>query len=127
MSQHGVVDGFQWVDGSFVENIELLEGRPPSDLDVVTFFGGLDMTVQGTIATNFPEFFNPTHSKAKYLLDHYVVDCTFHPLNTVQSTRYWIQLFTHNRHGVWKGILNVPINTPVEDADALTYLNGLTI
>jgi hypothetical protein len=29
--------GFQWLDGSFAEQIELLEGRPPKDIDVVSF------------------------------------------------------------------------------------------
>ncbi|MCS5828604.1 hypothetical protein LNO09_12165 [Klebsiella variicola] len=38
LSQAGLVEGFQWVDGSFTENIELIERRPPNDVDVVTFF-----------------------------------------------------------------------------------------
>ena len=33
----GLVSGFQWLDGSFLENIELLESRSPRDIDVVTF------------------------------------------------------------------------------------------
>ena len=35
----GIIVGFQWVDGSFVENIEALEGQHPNDMDVVTFCG----------------------------------------------------------------------------------------
>ena len=35
---HGVTNGFQWVDGSFLENVEDIESRPPNDIDVVTFF-----------------------------------------------------------------------------------------
>lgn len=125
--RHGVAIGFQWIDGSFVENVEKSEGRPPRDLDIVTFFGGLDMAQLRVLNTNFPEFFDPALSRARYLLDHYAVDCTFSPLDTVEWTRYWIQLFTHNRQSVWKGILNVPINTATEDNNALTYLNGLII
>ena len=34
----GFVSGFQWLDGSFLENIEDLEDRHPNDLDVVTFY-----------------------------------------------------------------------------------------
>jgi len=34
----GLVAGFQWVNGSFVENVEEQEGRPPNDIDVVTFY-----------------------------------------------------------------------------------------
>ena len=33
-----LVNGFQWIDGSFVENIEVIEERAPRDIDVVTFF-----------------------------------------------------------------------------------------
>ncbi|WP_414651656.1 DUF6932 family protein [Hafnia paralvei] len=33
----GLAEGFQWVDGSFTENIELIERRTPNDVDVVTF------------------------------------------------------------------------------------------
>lgn len=34
----GLVQGFQWLDGSFLEDVEGLESRPPNDIDVVTFF-----------------------------------------------------------------------------------------
>ena len=38
LHQFGVQHGFQWLDGSFMEEIEILEGRPPMDLDVVPLF-----------------------------------------------------------------------------------------
>ena len=34
----GITDGYQWCAGSFCEDIEALQGRSPSDVDVVTFF-----------------------------------------------------------------------------------------
>lgn len=33
----GLVNGFQWLDGSFTEQVETLERRSPRDIDVVTF------------------------------------------------------------------------------------------
>ena len=42
-------------------------------------------------------------------------------------TRYWIQLFTHNRLGVWKGILRLELNTAEIDQEALTYLNNIEL
>lgn len=117
--------GFQWLDGSFLTDIETTERRAPSDLDVVTFYGGISMVNQQTILSSFPEFGSPLLAKANYLLDHYAVDYTFSPDVTVEQTRYWIQLFTHSRHGVWKGMLRVPLNTPGEDLNALDYLNTL--
>jgi hypothetical protein len=29
----GVVQGFQWIDGSFLEHVEVTEGRTPNDID----------------------------------------------------------------------------------------------
>lgn len=124
MTKEGILNGFQWLDGSFMENIETSEGRPPRDLDVVTFFGGLTIPQQTAIRGNFPEFANPTLAKANYLLDHYPVDYSFSPDVTVEQTRYWIQLFTHNRLGVWKGMLRLPLNTPIDDQHAIDYLNS---
>lgn len=43
----GLHDGFQWLDGSFTEQVELLERRAPRDIDVVTFM-------------NVPDEFNPS-------------------------------------------------------------------
>jgi hypothetical protein len=127
MVQHGVHQGFQWIDGSFVENIEVSENRPPNDIDVVTFYGGISVQAQTTLATNFPEFSKPSISKQTYKIDHYAVDYSYMPDFTVEITRYWIQLFTHNRNGIWKGIIRLPLNTPAEDQQALLYLNSLSI
>ncbi len=124
MTSLGIIYGFQWLDGSFLENIEVSAGRPPKDLDVVTFFGGLSHSDQISIRSTFPEFGNPGLAKANFHLDHYLVDYTFKPEVTVEHTRYWIQLFTHNRLGVWKGILRLPLNTPIEDQHALDFLNS---
>lgn len=123
MNHIGIINGFQWLDGSFTENIEVSEKRPPGDLDVVTFYGGVDPSA---LVKVFPEFASPMVSKATYQLDHYPVDFMYDPYVTVEYTRYWIQLFTHKKGtGLWKGILKLPINTPVEDQDALNYLNSL--
>lgn len=123
MTSAGITMGFQWLNGSFTENVEISEGRDPRDLDIVTFYIG-QHNVQGpVIATMLPEFSNPILSKASYLLDHYPVDYGFRPDVTVELTRYWIQLFTHNRNGIWKGILRIELNTPNEDQQARDLLN----
>lgn len=125
MTTLGIVYGFQWLDGSFLENIEVSESRAPNDLDVVTFFGGLSMADQTTIRTSFPEFANPVLAKSNFHLDHYPVDYSYNPDVTVEQTRYWLQLFTHNRIGIWKGILKLSLNTPIEDQHANDYLNSI--
>jgi hypothetical protein len=33
----GITQGFQWIDGSFTENVERIRKRGPSDIDLITF------------------------------------------------------------------------------------------
>ena len=47
------------------------------------------------------------------------------PIATVEQSSYWIQLFSHNRDAVWKGMLQIGLNTPTDDADALMFLNAI--
>jgi hypothetical protein len=124
MRQNGIINGFQWLNGSFLENIENSDQRPPNDIDVVTFFGGLSNADLYSIQQNFPDFSGPPLAKHNFYVDNYPVDYTYSPDATVELTRYWVQLFTHNRIGSWKGILRVEINTQNEDAQAISYLNS---
>jgi hypothetical protein len=107
--------GFQWLDGSFLEDVELRERRSPRDLDVVTVYWGYDRLFQQGLAARFREFASPMLAKATYGLDHYNFDAGFKPELTLEQTRYWILLFSHNRQGVWKGMLKIDLDTPVED------------
>lgn len=125
MNDVGIIKGFQWIDGSFLENIEVTESRSPNDLDIVTFYGGLTPSEQSNIRATFPEFANPAIAKKTFKLDHYPVDYSYQPDVTVEMTRYWIQLFTHNRNSIWKGILRLSINTPIDDQHALDYLKTI--
>ncbi len=122
LRKEGLTNGFQWLDGSFLEDVETRENRPPRDLDVVTVYWEYDLNFQERLFAVFPEVARPTLSKTAYLLDHYPFDAGFDPVATVDSTRYWILLFSHNRLGVWKGMLKVDLNTPAEDAAARTEL-----
>ncbi|MFW9038281.1 DUF6932 family protein, partial [Klebsiella sp. C239] len=89
LSQAGLVEGFQWVDGSFTENIELIERRSPNDVDVVTFFQFSAGDDDATVIGRNPELFNHDLVKTKYLVDSY-----YHGLNApshelVEITVYW--------------------------------------
>ena len=57
--QAGFVSGFQWVDGSFLEDIEAEANRPPNDLDVVTFYLPPDATFNARVAGRLPCFERP--------------------------------------------------------------------
>ncbi|OIR07658.1 hypothetical protein GALL_103230 [mine drainage metagenome] len=119
----GLVNGFQWLDGSFLEDVEIREQRSPNDLDLVTIYWGYDFTFQNNLIQNFPQFADSSLSKQTYLLDHYPFDAGHSPVVTVDLSRYWVQLFSHNRDAVWKGMLQIPLNTPNDDTQAKQFLN----
>lgn len=122
----GINIGFQWIDGSFSENIEISEKRAPHDIDVVTFTGGLSEEKQHEIIKHFPAFGYSTQSKPLYYVDHYPVLMDVNPMLTINATKYWIQLFSHNRKGVWKGMIEIPLYDKTDfDNEALAYLNSL--
>ena len=123
LQTHGVVNGMQWLDGSFLEDVEIREQRSPNDLDLVTIYWGYDFAFQTNLVQNFPEFADSNLSKNNYMLDHYHFDAWQSPEVTVDLSRYWVQLFSHNRDAVWKGMLQIALNTPTEDNQALQFLN----
>jgi hypothetical protein len=126
LHNEGLTTGFQWLDGSFLEDMETREGRPPADLDVVTVYWGYDTKFQASLVGRFPDIANPLLSKANYSLDHYPFDAGYSPSFTLEQTRYWILLFSHNRLGVWKGMLRIELNTPAADAAAKRELAKVT-
>jgi hypothetical protein len=126
LNQEGLTNGFQWLDGSFLEDVESRENRAPRDLDVVTVYWGYNLAFQQNLQLRFREFASSVQSKATYSLDHFPLDAGYSPDATLESTRYWILLFSHNRSGVWKGMLRIELNTPVEDTAARGELARLT-
>lgn len=123
LQNFGLTNGFQWLDGSFLEDVENREKRNPNDLDLVTIYWGYDQLFQQNLIVHLPEFASPALSKQNYMLDHYPFNAEKSPEITVTYSRYWIQLFSHNRDAVWKGMLQIALNTPSLDSDALQYLN----
>jgi hypothetical protein len=63
--------------------------------------------------------------KKTYFVDHFPADIAYHPVATLLQTCYWQGLFSHRRNAIWKGLLRVELNTPVEDAAASVYLATL--
>jgi len=122
LNAEGLINGFQWLDGSFLEDVETIKKRPPGDLDLVTVYWGYSSSFSKDLATRFPEFASHIQSKAAYKLDHFPFDAGYSPDLTLELTRYWILLFSHSRMGVWKGMLKINLNTPAEDDAARLVL-----
>ena len=85
---------------------------------MVTVYWGYDMAFQSALLASFPEFANPSLAKGAYSIDHYPFDAGFAPERTVEFSRYWALLFSHNRLGVWKGMLKIDLDTPADDIAA---------
>lgn len=124
----GVTQGFQWLDGSFVENVEQSRGRPPADIDVVTFAHGqthADPDAYKNWLRQNKAVFDPSETKRIHNCDAYFVDLgRLSPGILVDRTRYWFGLFSHQRStGLWKGMVQVPLEP--DDIQARTMLENL--
>lgn len=125
----GLVSGFQWLDGSFIEQIEIVEARPPRDIDVVTFF---DMPVgmsQIDVLSLNPRLFKPEHRdeiKDEYHVDGQWVPLTVPPKRLVERSTYWYSVWGHRRDLTWKGFVQVDLS-PAKDDTAVAILNGMGV
>ena len=121
----GLIRGFQWIDGSFAENVEQRSGRPPNDIDLVTFFHIPDGYSGETLAHDFRSLFDPISLKQAYAVDGYYVQ-----LNQTTSEEiiyqsiYWYSLWSHTRDGKWKGYLQIDL-ADNDDEQAILQLDQL--
>ena len=118
----GIVSGFQWLDGSFLEHVELLEGRSPNDIDVVTFFELPEGQTQRSLAEKNKDIFDIQYLKNTFSVDGYFTQLG-QPTNQqqVKNIAYWYSMWSHRRDGVWKGFIQVNLD-PTEDVDAKQLL-----
>ena len=112
--------GFQWIDGSFLEDIEKTRGRPPADIDVVTFMLLPTGVSPRAFQTQNPELFDRGSIQSRFHCDAYFVNLgigAHRPDLLVAQTRYWYGLFSHQRASyLWKGMLQIDL---LSDEDAV--------
>ncbi|SHH76217.1 hypothetical protein SAMN05428958_107255 [Pantoea sesami] len=122
------VTGYQWLDGSFVEDCENTRNRPPADIDVITFAYRpinqdghyLNKDDFELLTDQHPELFDPDDAKDTYKCDAYYVDFNQAPHSLASSVTYWCNLFSHSRiNNLWKGIIQVELNADDTDAKAI--------
>lgn len=122
----GLVSGFQWLDGSFLEHVELTESRPPNDVDVVTFFRLPVGRSQHDLVASRPDLFDNHGLKATYFVDGYYEHLGLEPERLTRRIAYWYSLWSHRRDRIWKGFVQVDLS-PSEDATAVTTLASLNL
>lgn len=119
----GITSGFQWLDGSFLEQIETLENRPPKDMDVVTFFHLPRGWDQRSLVQHHGSLFDQKRVKENYAMDAYFV-VFGQPTDSwqVKNITYWYSMWSHRRDGLWKGFVQVDLD-PAQDGQARAVLN----
>lgn len=111
----GLTEGFQWLDGSYMEYVEALENRPPNDIDVVSFIDFPGATKQQEVLDNFNEAIGILPDAHLTIKKHYHVDAYFVAMNVISPERlverssYWYSMWSHRRDDSWKGFLQVSL------------------
>jgi len=123
----GLTRGFQWLDGSFLEHIEVLENRTPYDIDVVTFYHLPVGVTQRNLLASFPGLFDPVQTKTEFHVDGYILELKgSNPEVLIQQSTYWYSMWSHRRDYLWKGFLQIDL-APVEDVASRANLQvGVT-
>lgn len=122
LHQAGIVSGFQWFDGSFLEDVETLESRSPRDMDVVSF---IDLTGlnQQVLVSQHGALFDQAQTKQVYAMDAYFVQIGGAlDKDAIRRVSYWYSMWSHRRNGVWKGFVQIDLD-PAQDAAARAILN----
>ncbi len=144
LHQVGILSGFQWVNGSYLEDIESLELRPPNDMDVITFYPFSVGRDEMMLLQRYPKIFDSQYSKGEYSVDAY-----FYPIgientqSTIRWITYWYSMWSHTRGtrgrstrrrgasrdrfahiNLWKGFVEVDLSSD-HDSDARSVLNSI--
>ncbi|MCW0983509.1 hypothetical protein OK142_22020 [Agrobacterium sp. BT-220-3] len=134
LAQDGYDTGVQFIDGSFVENVEMVGNRDPGDIDVFSLVKIpekylADFSLWENHGASFwaEEIVNRGRNKARFSLDTFanIIDDAVPVFDAMSLIMYWYGLFSHQRDTFhWKGFVALDINS-AGDAAALELLEGL--
>ena len=119
----GLRQGFQWVNGSFIEHTMHRSQQEPRDIDIVTFFSLPDTLEEPQLMKDYPLLFNPPANKQRYGVDSYFVGLDSTDISyLVRRIVYWYGLWSHDRTNQWKGYLQIDLSD-IEEATARAALD----
>lgn len=117
----GLVTGFQWLDGSFLEDVETLESRPPNDIDCVTFYRLEDGRTEQDLYDEAADMFDHSVVKRDFRVDAYSVNLAYPSQTLIAQSAYWYSVWSHRRDLMWKGFVQIDLD-PSEDEFGREYL-----
>ena len=118
----GIVEGIQWVNGSFVEDVETRRGQiAPNDIDVVTFAVLPAGMTQNSLMMQAPLLLSPINTRNDYHVDGYIEPVSEYDIDEIiETVAYWYGMWSHTNNDkdpeglIWKGFLQVSLR-PEED------------
>ncbi len=123
----GIVRGFHWIDGSFVEDKKI-----PADIDVFTFFyrpfGKEANDLFAEIVRSNYGLFVPEAVKSEYGCHVEFADISAEtPELLIAAAHFWHGLFSHKKQTFKrKGFLQIPVSALSDDEEELRALGGYT-
>ena len=134
LADEGYESGIQFVDGSFVENVETRAKRPPGDIDLFSllrtpkkYLGSPPPSQWATLGKTFwmTEVADREKNKQRFALDTYALLFEeLQPMVLIRGTIYWYGLFSHQRETLdWKGFAMLELD-PAGDEIALANMGS---
>lgn len=119
--------GFQWINGSFTEDVERLRNRPPNDIDLVTFIHDNNIEPNEQWVESHSYIFNNEQVKDVYNVDSYWVNMDeISKPQLAKYATYWYSMWSHQRvTNIWKGFYQISL-TPQDDIIARQWLDSIT-
>jgi len=118
-------EGFQWVDGRFMEK-DPDRGSGPDCIQVVTFCKDSPLMDD----SKFDELSEPlradnTEIRKLYRVDPLLVSLDWPLEEIIANTRFYSSLMSHQQEtGIWKGMLEIKLATSNEDARSMEHLES---
>lgn len=114
MHQLGLVQGYQWINGSFAQDVERLEGRPPGDIDIVNLLylpAGYNQKSFVAAHPQAVDVFDPARAKALFGMDAYTFVLGGKATTQfVRQVTYWYSMWSHRKQdNAWKGFVEVDL------------------
>ena len=98
LRQLEIVNGFQWVDGHFLED-DRHKKKAPDHIQVVTFCRPSPHLEDPQYADLAGTIRNRKKTREQYRVDHMPVLLTLPPEKMIDYTRFWCNLLSHQRRG----------------------------
>jgi hypothetical protein len=121
-----ITNGFQWVDGTFLEDGRHPKQKSPDHIQVVTFCHPSPLFAEPEFSDLVETLTSRKATRTQFQVDHMPVLLSWPTETVIDHTRHWCGLLSHQREtGVWKGLLRIDLNTIADDTAALQHLASL--